>query len=206
MAQGNVHWSANFDEIQDFENDMRNGFGGLGFLDDGDFAATSDPLGPVKAGLDPDLDALAAYVASLGQETIPRSPFRSTDGSFTAEALAGRSLFNSLGCNTCHQGADFTDSTLGTANLMLVLVGYLLLAALLVFVLGRQRVVRVVVPVVEAPVPAMGVDLETDETRSRQRLRGGLSIARVLGFRRCKRSLRLLRAVPGRRHRPGSAP
>jgi hypothetical protein len=27
-AHGNVHWSANFDEIQDFENDIRNAFGG----------------------------------------------------------------------------------------------------------------------------------------------------------------------------------
>ena len=28
---GNVHWTANFDEIQDFENDIRNGFDGTGF-------------------------------------------------------------------------------------------------------------------------------------------------------------------------------
>ena len=31
---GNVHWTSNFDEIQYFENDMRNGFGGKGFLSD----------------------------------------------------------------------------------------------------------------------------------------------------------------------------
>ena len=33
-AHGNVHWTANFDEIQDFENDMRGAFGGSGFLSD----------------------------------------------------------------------------------------------------------------------------------------------------------------------------
>ena len=31
-GQGNVHWTANFDEIQDFEHDMRGPFGGTGFL------------------------------------------------------------------------------------------------------------------------------------------------------------------------------
>lgn len=117
LAQGNVHWTANFDEIQDFENDMRNGFGGLGFLDNSDFATTAAPLGPAKAGLDPELDALAAYVASLGQGTLPRSPFRNADGSLTAQAQAGRTLFANLGCSSCHQGSNFTNSTQGTATL-----------------------------------------------------------------------------------------
>ena len=27
IAHGNVHWSANFDEIQDFEHDIRGAFG-----------------------------------------------------------------------------------------------------------------------------------------------------------------------------------
>ena len=31
-AHGNVHWTANFDEIQDFEHDIRGPFGGDGFL------------------------------------------------------------------------------------------------------------------------------------------------------------------------------
>ena len=65
-GMGNVHWTANFDEIQDFENDMRNAFGGSGFLTDEQFESgtTSDPLGDKKAGLNPELDALAAYVSS----------------------------------------------------------------------------------------------------------------------------------------------
>ncbi len=87
-GHGNVHWTANFDEIQDFENDMRNAFGGTGFLSDPQFAQTSDPLGLPKAGLNADLDALAAYVTSL--TTLPDSPYRAADGSLTPTAEAGR--------------------------------------------------------------------------------------------------------------------
>ena len=117
MAQGNVHWSANFDEIQDFEGDIRNAFGGSGFMADDDYAATAAPLGPAKAGLSPELDQLAAYVASLGAATLPRSPFRAADGSPTPEAVAGRERFRTLGCGSCHSGSSFTDSTLGAATL-----------------------------------------------------------------------------------------
>ena len=55
MRHGLVHWSANFDEIQDFENDIRYGFGGTGFLSDSDFANTNDTLGNPKAGLSEEL-------------------------------------------------------------------------------------------------------------------------------------------------------
>ena len=116
-AHGNVHWSANFDEIQDFENDMRNAFGGSGFMSDADFAARGAPLGAPKAGRSADLDALAAYVTSLDAGTVPRSPWRNPDGSMTAAGLAGQTLFGTLGCATCHAGSRFTDSTLGTATL-----------------------------------------------------------------------------------------
>ncbi|MEO7793157.1 MAG: Ig-like domain-containing protein, partial [Thermoanaerobaculia bacterium] len=117
MEQGNVHWSANFDEIQDFEGDIRNAFGGAGFMEDDDFTATAAPLGPAKAGLSPDLDRLAAYVASLGPLSVPRSPFRNADGSVTTAGVAGRARFRTLGCTGCHRGAGFSDSTLGGATL-----------------------------------------------------------------------------------------
>jgi cytochrome c peroxidase len=107
---GAVHWSANFDEIQDFENDIRNAFGGEGFLTDDQFASVSNTLGAPKAGLNADLDALAAYVTSLGTATIPRSPHRNTDGSLSASATAGQALFQSNNCATCHVPAtDYTD-------------------------------------------------------------------------------------------------
>ena len=117
MAHGNVHWSANFDEIQDFEHDIRGAFGGSGFLSASEFAATNQPLGTPKAGLDSDLDALAAYVASLGRETVPRSPFRNPDGTLTAEAVAGRAVFTREGCGSCHAGVNLSDSSLGAETL-----------------------------------------------------------------------------------------
>ncbi len=112
MAHGNVHWSGNFDEIQDFEHDIRGAFGGTGFigLNPVDFATQHGSPASAKAGLNPDLDALAAYVASLGNAKVPRSPHRNTDGSLTAAALRGRDLFVAQNCATCHQGDDFTDS------------------------------------------------------------------------------------------------
>ena len=91
--------------IQDFEHDMRGGFGGTGFMTDGDFrtGTRNDP----KAGVSADLDALAAYVSSLAE--VPDSPHRAADGSLTAAGRAGRRVFAEQGCAACHAGADFTD-------------------------------------------------------------------------------------------------
>ncbi|MCH8040993.1 MAG: tandem-95 repeat protein [Nitrospinae bacterium] len=108
IGHGNVHWTANFDEIQDFENDIRGGFGGLGFLTDSDFANTSDPLGNLKAGLNATLDALAAYVSSL--TTVPPSPYRNPDGTLTPDGEAGKQIFLAQNCYSCHSGPSFTDS------------------------------------------------------------------------------------------------
>src|SRR5690606_30842475 len=68
----------------------------------------SDPLGDAKAGLDPDLDALAAYVGSF--DSIPRSPMRNADGTMTDSALRGEGIFLNLACDSCHAVEDFTNS------------------------------------------------------------------------------------------------
>ncbi len=111
-AHGPVHWSGNFDEIQDFEHDIRAAFRGTGLMTDAEFhTGTRDTtLGDPKAGVSSDLDALAAYVASLSR--YPRSPRRAPDGSLTASAARGRIVFESAaaGCTTCHSGARLTDS------------------------------------------------------------------------------------------------
>lgn len=107
LGHGALHWTANFDEVQDFEKDIRESFGGTGFLSDSDYEATSAPLGPKKAGLSTELDALAAYVSSL--DSYPESPFRNDDGSFTDTAIRGREIFVSAGCAECHAGEDFRD-------------------------------------------------------------------------------------------------
>jgi large repetitive protein len=110
MANGLVHWSGNFDEIQDFEIPIRALFGGLGFMDDAVFNSgnRAPALGAPKAGHSAALDALAAYVTSLNQ--YDRSPHRNTDGSLTSAGAAGRTVFQNLGCHRCHAGSGFTDS------------------------------------------------------------------------------------------------
>ena len=112
-SQGLVHWSGNFDEIQDFEHDIRNDNGGLGFLSDAEFAegGRDRPLGAPKAGISADLDALAAFVASFA--ATPPSPYRDAGGSLTAAGQAGREVFQRLHCATCHGGPAFTDSHSG---------------------------------------------------------------------------------------------
>ncbi|AKF04938.1 c-type cytochrome [Sandaracinus amylolyticus] len=109
---GAIHWTANFDEVQDFEHDIRGPFRGAGLMDDASFhTGTRDTtLGDRKSGISADLDALAAYVASLA--TFAPSPFRAPDGSLPEAAERGRVLFESsaTGCADCHAGDRMTDS------------------------------------------------------------------------------------------------
>jgi MYXO-CTERM domain-containing protein len=111
--QGPLNWTGTLDEVQDFEHQMRELFGGLGFLPDSVFhVGTRDQtLGDPKAGLSPELDALAAYVTSL--DHVNPSPYRNADGSLTADGVAGKAIFEKLGCDFCHAGPEFTDSARG---------------------------------------------------------------------------------------------
>ncbi|MEW7290074.1 PKD domain-containing protein [Aquimarina sp. 2304DJ70-9] len=112
-GHGRVHWSANFDEVQDFENDIRFHFNGQGFMSDADFnkGTTALSLGDPKKGKSADLDALAAYIESLNK--FDPSPYRNANGSLTADGAAGKSLFADLKCASCHSGEAFTDSQTG---------------------------------------------------------------------------------------------
>ncbi len=112
MGHGPLHWSGNFDELQDFEGQIRALAQGTGLMTDAQFntGTRSQPLGTAKAGVSADLDALAPYVASLSD--FEPSPRRNADGTLTADALAGRSVFAAQ-CASCHGGAGFTSSTLG---------------------------------------------------------------------------------------------
>ncbi len=112
-AHGPLHWSQNFDEVQDFEGQIRALAGGTGLMPDSAFffGTRGAPLGDPKAGISADLDALAAYVASLND--FPVSPHRDPDGSFTAEGEAGRAVFIRENCAACHADAPFTDSAAG---------------------------------------------------------------------------------------------
>jgi YVTN family beta-propeller protein len=111
MAHGPVHWSANFDEIQDFEIDIVNAFGGEGLITDG--RGPHAPLATEKnAGRSEDLDSLAAYLASLTRSAL--SPNRMPNRELTAAAKRGRDVFyrTDVGCARFHVPPHFTDSTL----------------------------------------------------------------------------------------------
>ncbi|MEO0453636.1 MAG: LamG-like jellyroll fold domain-containing protein [Verrucomicrobiota bacterium] len=115
MGHGNVHWSGNFDEIQDFELDIRNQFGGTGFIvgnvDNNPLAAQSN------AGRSVELDALAAYVSSLNRDSLPKSPNKDIDGSLTTAAQNGKTLFEMMSCVSCHvPSTGYTDSTWGVRH------------------------------------------------------------------------------------------
>lgn len=99
-AMGRLHWSGNFDEIQDFENDIRGPFSGEGFLSEADWEETSDTLGPPKAGRSAELDAMAAYLETL--TTPPVSP--------CSPDKDGEDAFYAAGCEGCHPAPLYTDS------------------------------------------------------------------------------------------------
>src|SRR5262249_41467340 len=100
MGEGPLHWSANFDEVQDFDNQIRNLGGGAGLI--APPGTPNPPLGAPNAGRSTDLDDLAAFVASLN--VFPKSPYRNADGTNTQSALNGQTDFANSGCANCHSG------------------------------------------------------------------------------------------------------
>ena len=109
VGHGILHWSGNFDEVQDFENQIRSLSLGTGLMTQADFDSTVATLGPPKAGLSVDLDALAAYVNSL--TLLSESPHRPTPSTLSTAAQNGQLNFVSQGCIACHSGAVMTDSS-----------------------------------------------------------------------------------------------
>jgi len=108
-----LHWSADRDEVQDFEYTVRGklmrGSGlyrgsmkqSTGFTD---FAA----LDQKTSGLSADVDAMAVYTNSF---PFRLSPHSAGPGKLIAEAERGKAIFASTktGCATCHSGPYFTD-------------------------------------------------------------------------------------------------
>jgi large repetitive protein len=109
-GHGFLHWSANFDELQDFEKQIRDLAGGTGLMTDDDYNAgtRNQSLGDKKAGLSEDLDDLASFVASLN--SFDQSPKRNPDGTLTSAATAGKTVFKN-NCASCHGGSNFTISS-----------------------------------------------------------------------------------------------
>jgi YVTN family beta-propeller protein len=109
-----LHWSADRDEVQDFEYTIRGKLmrgRGLyrGELKQGkEFDRTA--LEMHLSGKSADLDALAVYTNSFQARPSPHAP----NGKLTPEAERGRKLFFAAKtkCATCHTGPYFTDSSL----------------------------------------------------------------------------------------------
>jgi DNA-binding beta-propeller fold protein YncE len=113
-GHGLVHWTANFNEIQDFEQDIRLAQAGKGFIADHLWEGSRDGLGYDKRGLSLETDAINSYVSTF--DRFPPSPHREQDGSLTAGGARGKELFDSLGCWECHGGRTYTDFQFGTVH------------------------------------------------------------------------------------------
>lgn len=103
-----LHWSGNFDEVQDFDNQIRNFAGGSGLITQG---TPNAPLGAANAGRSADLDALAAYLRSLTKTGA--SPSRTASGALNSIALEGQQIFRTQNCAACHSGTNLSNSALG---------------------------------------------------------------------------------------------
>lgn len=109
MKHGMLHWTGNFDEVQDFDNQITALNGASGFAIDRKLK-NHPQFRKSKAGMHKDLDALAAYVSSLSE--YPKSPYKTPEGEMTIKAIKGRQHFIDLQCYTCHSGPTYTDSKL----------------------------------------------------------------------------------------------
>ena len=105
-----LHVTGHLDEIQDTYDFTRLIMAGQWFVPREDM---HEYLGQSNAGLDPDLDAIAAYIASL-------APRRPTKPAAELETLIekGRDIFFSkeTGCATCHAPPLYTESGKRTAE------------------------------------------------------------------------------------------
>lgn len=102
-----LHWSADRDEVQDFEHTVR------GLLMQGRGLARGpihDSLGKPNSGLSKELDALAVYTNSHSFTSSPYAKEGLSDA-----AKRGQTLFHSkgVGCAECHSGPYFCDSQPG---------------------------------------------------------------------------------------------
>ena len=103
-----IHWSGDLDELQDVEGTFRAIQAGTGLVE----GEAYDSLGPPHGGLSEELDALAAFMASL---KVSSSPYTIPLDEFER----GQRVFTQLGCDTCHAPPLYTDMQLhdvGTGN------------------------------------------------------------------------------------------
>ena len=103
-----IHWSADRDEVQDFEHTIRGPLmQGRGLIR----GTVQKELGEPNKGLSADLDAVAAYSNS---HRWPLSPYAKQGLSDAAKR--GKAIFFSseTSCATCHSGPVFADSSVSS--------------------------------------------------------------------------------------------
>jgi len=93
-----MHWSGDLDELQDVEITIRDIQVGSGLVE----GEAHDTLGSAHAGISPELDALAMYMAIL---EIPPSPYVANP----VRLARGEAVFNTLECQSCHPPPLYTD-------------------------------------------------------------------------------------------------
>jgi len=99
-----IHWSADRDEVQDFEHTVRSQLmQGRGLIR----GKVNDSLGAPNKGLSRQLDALAAYSNSHEYTLSPHAK-----NGLSESAKRGKEIFFSAEtrCATCHSGPFYTDS------------------------------------------------------------------------------------------------
>ena len=110
-----LHWSADRDEVQDFEYTIRSqlmqGFGLMRGSIKPKRGYEKVELEEKLSGRSKDLDALAIYCNSFDFALSPHIP---APGKLSGSAELGKGLFFSkeVGCAQCHSGPYFTDSSL----------------------------------------------------------------------------------------------
>ncbi len=110
-----LHWSADRDEVQDFEFTIRSKLMfGLGLIKGSikpKVGFHKQELDEKTSGRSKDLDALAIYCNSI---EYPLSPNILAPGKLKPAAERGKAIFHrkEVGCANCHSGPFFTDSTL----------------------------------------------------------------------------------------------
>lgn len=107
-----LNHSAIFDEVQDFENNIRGTSGGVGLFqrEDGSQDPQLDAFNPKNTGRSARFDALAFYTA-MGIRA-PISPARrvEADSPQGLDIAAGRELFAKAGCDQCHAGRGWSSA------------------------------------------------------------------------------------------------
>jgi YVTN family beta-propeller protein len=111
-----LHWSADRDEVQDFEYTIRSklmqGGGLLSVRPKPKVGFKPVELDEQLAGRSKDLDALAIYCNSFEHTVL--SPHIPAPGKLSPRAERGKALFfdKGVGCASCHSGPYYTDSSL----------------------------------------------------------------------------------------------